>query len=160
MAKASWIFNTNIDDTVPLYLRVTLGVILFPHGAQKLVGWFGGFGFDGTIGFFTDTIGLPWIIGFLVILIEFFGALALIMGFTTRIMALGTLAIMLGAIWTSHLEFGFFMNWSGNQPGEGYEYHLLVIAIALIMRGGGKWAIDSLFVNRNKNIQSARLATA
>ena len=129
-----------------LILRLTLGLVMFPHGAQKLLGWFGGSGFEGTMGFFTQKMGLPWIIAFLVIMGEFFGSLWLLAGFLTRFTAASFIVIMLGAIVTTHLKIGFFMNWFGQQQGEGYEYHLLMIGIglALLMTGAGKWSIDRL----------------
>ena len=137
------IFQTN-DNTATTIIRVVLGLILFPHGAQKLLGWFGGYGFDGTMGFLTGSIGLPWIFAFLVIMIEFAGAFALIFGIGTRIVAVGIISLFTGIIFTSHAQNGFFMNWAGNQTGEGYEYHLLVIgmAIALLVSGAGKWSVD------------------
>src|SRR5262245_2366172 len=99
------------DAWAPLPLRVALGVVMFPHGAQKLLGWWGGYGFDGTLGFLTGTIGLPWLLAVGVILIEFFAPLLLLAGVGTRAAAAGILAIMLGAIATVHAPFGFFMNW-------------------------------------------------
>ncbi len=137
------IFQTN-ENTTATIIRIVLGAILFPHGAQKLLGWFGGYGFNGTMGFLTGTAGLPWLIAFLVIAIEFFGALALIFGFATRIIAVGIIVLFAGIIFTSHLNNGFFMNWSGQLQGEGFEYHLLVIgmAIALLVSGAGKWSVD------------------
>ena len=133
--------NENYTSTI---IRIFLGVILFPHGAQKLLGWFGGYGFNGTMGFLTGTIGLPWILALLVILIEFFGAIALIFGFATRIVAVGIISLFTGIIFTAHFSNGFFINWSGQQQGEGYEYHLLIIgmAIALLVSGAGKWSVD------------------
>ena len=137
------LFKTN-ENTAATIIRIVLGVILFPHGAQKLLGWFGGYGFDGTMGFLTGTAGLPWIIAFLVIILEFFGALALIFGFATRLVSAGFIALFAGIIFTSHASNGFFMNWSGQLPGEGYEYHLLVIgmSLALLVNGAGKWSVD------------------
>jgi len=137
------IFNTN-NDLTGLILRLTLGLILFPHGAQKMLGMFGGYGFSGTMGFFTDTMHLPWIIGFLVIIIEFVGALSLIAGFASRIWAALTIILFTGIILTSHLDNGFFMNWFDNQKGEGYEYHLLIIglSLALFVNGSGKLSVD------------------
>lgn len=135
--------NGNMASTV---LRIVLGLIIFPHGAQKLFGWFGGFGFEGTMGFFTGTIHLPWIIGFGVIMIEFFGALMLIAGMVTRFIALLVIVNFAGIIFTSHIANGFFMNWFGNQAGEGYEYHLLIIGMAgsLFISGAGKFSVDKL----------------
>ena len=136
------LFKTN-ENTAATIIRIVLGAILFPHGAQKLLGWFGGYGFDGTMGFLTGTAGLPWIIAFLVIIIEFFGALALIFGFATRIVATGVILLFAGIL-LMHLQNGFFMNWNGQQAGEGFEYHLLVIgmSLALLVSGAGKWSID------------------
>jgi putative oxidoreductase len=144
------IFQTGESNATAI-LRVVLGITLFPHGAQKLLGWFGGYGFNGTMGFLTGAAGLPWIIAFLVIVIEFFGALALIFGFATRIVAVGIIALFAGIVFTSHLQNGFFMNWAGNQGGEGYEYHLLVIgiALALLVSGAGKWSVDHALQNKN-----------
>jgi len=137
------IFQTN-ENTTATIIRIVLGAILFPHGAQKLLGWFGGYGFSGTMGFLTGTAGLPWVVAFLVITIEFFGALALLLGFATRVVAIGIIVLFAGIIFTSHLNNGFFMNWSGQLQGEGYEYHLLVIgmALALLISGAGKWSVD------------------
>jgi len=127
-----------------LILRVMLGVVMFPHGAQKLLGWFGGFGFSGTMGFFTGTMHLPWIVAFLVIIGESFGSLGLLLGFLTRFTAASFAVIMIGAIETVHWPNVFFMNWAGKQAGEGFEYHLLVIgmSLALLLAGGGKWSVD------------------
>ena len=132
------------DSWTGLILRLTLGLVMFPHGAQKLLGWYGGFGFDGTIGFFTQQMGMPWAIAFLVILGESLGSVALLGGLLTRFTAASMGVIMLGAITMVHLPHGFFMNWFGKQQGEGYEYHLLVIGIvaALLVTGAGRWSID------------------
>ena len=138
------------DSWSLLVIRVVLGVVIFAHGAQKLLGWFGGYGFSGTMGFFTQQIGVPAFIGFLVIMIEFFGSLALIVGFLARLAALGVSAVMLGAIFTVHIHNGFFMNWSGQQAGEGYEYHLLVLAIcaAIVIGGAGAGSLDAALSRR------------
>jgi len=121
-----------------------LAVVIFPHGAQKVLGWFGGYGWDGTMGYLTGTIGLPTALAALVILIEFLGPVALLLGLCTRFAALGVLAVMVGAVQTVHRANGFFMNWTGKQGGEGYEYHLLAIgiALALILLGGGALSVD------------------
>jgi len=139
---------TNAEWT-GLILRVALGAMIFPHGAQKLLGWFGGHGFKGTMGFFTGN-GLPAIVAFTVIMAEFFGALMLVAGVGTRIAALGIGAVMLGAALTAHASNGFFMNWAGKQAGEGVEFFILAvgIALALIVSGGGKFSIDALISNR------------
>ena len=144
------IFNTS-ESLAPLAIRVMLGLVVFPHGAQKLLGWFGGYGFSGTMGFFTVTIGLPWLVGFLVIILESIGAFALISGFATRIVAVCYLILALGIVFTSHIQHGFFMNWFGNQQGEGYEYFILWIgmAVSLIITGAGKYSIDGKFISKN-----------
>ena len=132
------------DNTATAILRLVLGVVFFAHGAQKMLGWFGGFGFSGTMGFFTGTMHIPAPLAFLAIAAEFFGSLGLILGFLTRIAALGIATNMVVAIATVHSAVGFFMNWNGTQKGEGYEMHLLVLAMTafLIIRGGGAFSID------------------
>jgi len=143
------LFQTD-DGWTGLILRLTLGLVMFPHGAQKLLGWFGGFGFNGTMGFFTQKMELPWLIALLIIIGESFGSVALLAGFLTRFTAASLAVIMLGAIALVHLPNGFFMNWFGQQQGEGYEYHLLVIGIAaaLLVTGGGKWSVDRTVMER------------
>jgi putative oxidoreductase len=140
------------DDVAPLVMRVMLGIVFFPHGAQKVLGWFGGYGLDGTLNFFTQTMGIPLVIALLVIAAEFLGALGLIFGFMTRVAALGVASVMAGAIFMVHLPHGFFMNWAGKQAGEGFEYHLLAIAlaVALMIVGGGKGSVD-LLLSRKHN---------
>jgi len=137
------IFATE-DNTATAILRLVLGVVIFAHGAQKMLGWFGGFGFSGTMGFFTGTMHIPAPFAFLAIAAEFFGGLGLILGFLTRIAAFGIAVNMVVAIKTVHSAFGFFMNWSGTQKGEGFEYHLLVLATTafLMMRGAGAFSVD------------------
>ena len=137
------LFQTE-DETATMILRVLLGVVFFPHGMQKLLGLFGGYGFSGTYGFFTDSMGIPAIFAVLAILAEGLGCLGLLSGFLTRLSAFGIGTNMVVAVLMIHHKFGFFMNWDGKQPGEGIEYHILVIAIALalIIKGGGKWSID------------------
>jgi len=137
------LMSTSNDVTLTT-LRLVMGVIYFAHGAQKMLGWFGGYGFSGTMGFFTHQVGLPAPVAFLVIVTEFFGGLGLIFGFLTRIPALGIGVEMIVAIFMVHLPNGFFMNWYGSQKGEGYEYHLLAIAAAatLFLRGAGPFSVD------------------
>jgi putative oxidoreductase len=132
------------DNTATAILRLVLGVVMFAHGAQKMLGWFGGYGFSGTMGFFTGTMHIPAPLAFLAIAAEFFGGLGLIVGFLTRIAAFGIATNMIVAIATVHAPFGFFMNWSGTQKGEGFEYHLLTLALTtfLMIRGAGVFSID------------------
>jgi putative oxidoreductase len=124
--------------------RVALGVVMFPHGAQKALGWFGGYGLEGTMGFLTGTIGLPAVLAAGVIAIEFLAPLFLLVGLATRPAALGIAAVMVGAVVTVHAPFGFFMDWAGTQGGEGFEYHLLALALAgvLLVLGGGRLSLD------------------
>ena len=130
------------DDGVATLLRLVLGIVIFPHGAQKVLGWFGGHGFNATLQGMSKMLP-AWLV-VLVMLAEFAGSLGLIVGFLTRIAAFGIGCVMVGAILTVHSKIGFFMNWSGKQPGEGFEYHLIAIAIAiaLMIRGGGSASID------------------
>ena len=137
---------TNSTDITALIARLALGIVVFPHGAQKLLGWFGGYGFEGTMGFLTGTAGLPWIVALLVILIEFFGALFLIAGFATRLAAIGIIGNFLGVVITSHVNNGFFMNWySQPNKGEGTEYFILLFGLAIIslIAGGGRASVDA-----------------
>lgn len=138
------------NDIALTTLRLVLGVVFFAHGAQKMLGWFGGYGFSGTMGYLTHSVHLPAPAAFLVICTEFFGGLGLIFGLLTRIAALGIGIEMIGALLTAHLANGFFMNWAGNQKGEGYEYHLLAIAIAgvLLSRGAGAFSIDRALASK------------
>jgi putative oxidoreductase len=132
------------NDPGALIARVVLGAVMLPHGAQKLLGWFGGYGFSGTMDFFTQSLGIPALLAFLVIVAESFGALALITGLLGRVAAFGVGAVMVGAVLMSHLRNGFFMNWYGNQAGEGFEYHLLALGLALVVlvRGSGALSVD------------------
>ena len=131
------------SGVVGLIPRITLTIVMFPHGAQKVLGWLGGHGFRGTMKFFTDS-GIPAGLALLAIAAEFLRPLGLAVGLLTRVAALGITCVMLVAIATVHWPHGFFMNWYGNQKGEGFDYHLLVlgIAITLIMVGGGAWSLD------------------
>lgn len=142
---------TNSQNNTALIARLALGIVVFPHGAQKLLGWFGGYGFDGTMGFLTAGAGLPWIIALLVIMIEFFGALFLIAGFATRLAALGIIGNFIGVVATSHLGNSFFMNWY-KQPnqGEGLEYFILLFGLAIIsfIAGGGKASVDAAITSK------------
>ena len=134
---------TTSNDVALTTLRLVLGIVFFAHGAQKMLGWFGGFGFHGTMGFF-EHMGMPAPVALLIICTEFYGGLGLIVGLLTRIAALGIGVEMIGAIFMVHLPNGFFMNWMGTQKGEGFEYHLLAIAIAaaLLLRGAGAFSVD------------------
>lgn len=138
------------DDNVAAFIaRVTLGLVIFPHGAQKLLGWFGGYGFTGTMKAMTE-MGFPSFLVVLLILTESIGALLLVAGFLSRIDALGIAVIMLVAVVKVHMANGFFMNWFGTQKGEGFEYHLLALglALAVMVVGGGRWSVDRALSTR------------
>jgi len=154
------LITTNDNPATPI-LRLVLGVVFFAHGAQKLLGWFGGPGFSGTMGMFTGYLHIPAPLAFLAIAAEFFGGLGLILGFLTRIAAFGIAVNMLVAIATVHHSYGFFMNWTGTQKGEGFEYHLLVLAITayLIIRGAGAFSVDRAIAAESP-VAQARLARA
>jgi putative oxidoreductase len=147
------LFATNNNNLAATIARTTIGTVLLAHGAQKLLGWFGGYGFEGTMRYFTGTAALPWLVGFLVIVIEFFGSLSLIIGFATRIWSIAIFILTLGIIETVHFQFGFFMNWFGNQKGEGFEYFLLMLGLAgsLIFSGGGMLSVDSFLVRKKRD---------
>ena len=132
------------SDWSPLVIRLALAVSMFPHGAQKLLGWFGGYGFSGTMGFFTESMGIPAALAFLVIIAESLGAVALFVGALSRVAAFGIGITMTVAMFMGHTANGFFMNWYSNQAGEGFEYHLLAIGLAIItlVSGGGKLSLD------------------
>jgi putative oxidoreductase len=131
------------NDVALTILRAVLGVVFLAHGSQKMLGLFGGFGFHATMGFFTH-MGMPAPLAFLIICTEFFGGLGLIVGLLTRIASLSIAGLMIGAIFMVHLPNGFFMNWMGNQKGEGFEFHLLALAMAaaLLLRGAGAFSLD------------------
>jgi putative oxidoreductase len=144
------IFRTRNDFALAIP-RLILGIVFFPHGAQKMLGWFGGAGFHGTIGY-LESQGIPALFAFLAMAAEFFGSLGLILGFLGRIAAFGIAVNMLVAIATVHLRNGFFMNWTGNQKGEGFEFHLLVLGIALLVMtaGSGAASLDWI-IYKNKS---------
>jgi putative oxidoreductase len=137
------IFKTNYDWT-GLVTRFTLAIIMIPHTIQHTLGGLGGYGYTNLMGYFTETLHIPWIFAFLVIAIEVVTPLLLIIGFASRISAVLLIVLMIGIILTSHIQFGFFMNFLGNQKGEGYEYHLLYIglSIVLLLNGSGKYSVD------------------
>ncbi len=133
-------------------LRLALGLVILPHGLQKAFGWFGGYGFQPTLGFFA-TMGIPAFLGVLVILTETLGSLALIAGIGTRLAAFATGSTMVVAALMVHRANGFFMNWAGNQKGEGFEFHILATAIAaaLVIGGAGRWSADRALASNENN---------
>jgi putative oxidoreductase len=149
------------NDIATAILRLVLGAIFFAHGAQKMLGWFGGYGFTGTMGFFTGVMHIPAPFAFLAIAAEFFGGLGLIFGVLTRVAAFGIFSNMVVAVAMVHHQFGFFMNWTGAQKGEGYEYHLLILAasVFLMIRGAGAVSVDRLLSSpANNRIKSQALS--
>ena len=151
------LFTTNPTNVTALVARLALGITIFPHGAQKLVGWFGGYGFTGTMSFLTGGAHLPWMIALLVILTESIGAIMLIAGLATRFAALAIIINFIGVVVTSHLHNGFFMNWF-MQPntGEGLEYFILLFGLAIIslIAGGGKASIDAALITKTDKSSS------
>jgi putative oxidoreductase len=126
--------------------RIVLGIIFFGHGAQKMLGWYGGPGLASSMRTFTEHLHLPSTLAFLVIAGELFGGIGLIVGLFSRIAALFIALTMVGAIATVHFRFGLFLNWFGSQEGHGIEYHLLAIALALVVvaKGSGAFSVDHL----------------
>ena len=137
------LFSTANDPTLTV-VRLILGAVFFAHGAQKMLGWFGGHGFSATMAFFTHNMGIPAFLAFLAIAAEFFGGLGLLVGLLGRVAAFGILCNMVVAIVMVSGHVGFFMNWFGAQKGEGYEYHLLAIAlcVTILVKGSGAFSID------------------
>lgn len=137
------LMSTTDDFTVTI-LRVLFGVVFFAHGAQKALGWFGGFGFTGTMGFFTQKLNIPAPLAVLAIAAEFLGGMGLLVGLLSRVAAFGIACNMVVAVYMIHRHFGFFANWYGQQKGEGFEFHLLSVAIALfiMIKGSGALSLD------------------
>jgi len=145
-------FSTDVNNWSLLISRLALGVVILPHGMQKALGMFGGYGFSGTLGAF-ESMGMPMLVGVLVILAEFVGSIGVILGAGTRFMAFSIFLTFSGAMFLGgHVNNGFFMNWFGAQAGEGIEYFILVIgiAISLIISGSGKFSVDNLI---SKNLK-------
>jgi putative oxidoreductase len=152
LARAVGIVAGTDGSRTQALLRWTLAAVLFPHGAQHALGWFGGYGFAGTHQWMTGTLGFPSGLAALAIVTELLAPLALLVGAGGRLAALGLVGLMLGAL-STHVSNGFFMNWFGALPAgsEGFEYHILVIAIALavVLRGSGAWSVDRVLARRS-----------
>ncbi len=133
---------TSNDFTLTI-ARLVMGVVFFAHGAQKALGWFGGPGYGATMSGFAHN-GIPALFAFLAIVAEFLGGLGLIFGLLTRVAAFGIMCNMAVAVAMVHLTNGLFMNWTGRQPGEGFEFHLLALALGfiLLVRGAGPLSVD------------------
>ena len=137
-------------DLMLTLLRLILGIVFFAHGAQKMLGWFGGAGFSRQMAIFEGPFNIPAPFAFLAICAEFFGGLGLLLGFLTRIAAFGIMVNMVVAIFKVHVPNGFFMNWGGRQKGEGFEFHLLAIAMLLVVmiQGAGAVSVDKTLESR------------
>ena len=142
------LFSTDADWTQTI-VRLVLGVVFFAHGAQKLLGWYGGPGLKPTISMMHEHLGLPVPIALLTVAAEFLCGLGLIFGLLGRVAAVGIAFIMFAAIFMVHARNGFFLNWFGDRKGHGYEYHLLAIALAavIVARGSGAASLHRLFIN-------------
>jgi putative oxidoreductase len=141
------------DRVAPMIARLALALVIFPHGAQKLLGWFGGGGLTATVSSFGQQYHVPNVIAIVVTFAEFFGAIGLLFGLLGRIAAFGIACVMVGAIALVSSHVGFFMNWSGGQAGEGVEYHLAVIGLALVVMiaGSGKASVDRALTPRSRS---------
>lgn len=140
------LIRTNGNNWAGLFARLAIAITIFPHGAQKLLGWFGGGGFEGTMAYMTQGAGLPWLVGLLVILIEFFGTLLLLVGLFTRVAAFAVGVNFVGVLFSAIIHNGFFMNWASQEgKGEGIEYFILLFGLIIIslLAGGGKASIDA-----------------
>ncbi|EMO52226.1 DoxX family protein [Leptospira noguchii] len=142
-------FFSTKESFFPLLLRLGLSICIFPHGAQKLLGWFGGAGYETSMDYLVNTAQFPTALSTLAIVSEFFGSIGILLGFCTRLSAFGITCTLAVAGWT-HKEIGFFMNWFGNQNGEGFEYHILSVSmgLSLLLFGGGSWSLDSWIYDR------------
>ena len=148
------ILATDPENYLAFIARLTLGIVIFPHGAQKLLGWFGGYGFNITMGFLTGQAHLPAFLAFLVIITESVGALLLVFGAFTRLASFAIIVNFIGVVVTSHIHNGFFMNWYMQaNKGEGLEYFILLFGLALItlLAGGGKASVDAAIINNSIN---------
>ncbi|GAB4486116.1 MAG: DoxX family protein [Thermodesulfovibrionales bacterium] len=134
-----------------LFARVALGVVMLPHGSQKVLGLFGGQGYEKTLEAFTRMGFLPILVIALMVS-EFLGSIFLIAGFMTRLWALAIGISMATCAYLNHFKNGFFMNWFGAQQGEGFEFHILVVGLALclVVGGGGAFSLDKKIAGGKK----------
>jgi putative oxidoreductase len=139
------LFSTGPDWTLA-FIRIVLGLVFFAHGAQKVLGWFGGAGLKETLKTMHEFLHLPIPLAFLAVMTEFLGGAGLIVGLLSRVAAIGICVTMLSAIAMVHGRNALFMNWLGDRKGHGFEYHLLAIAlaIAIVVRGSGAASLDRL----------------
>src|SRR6202035_4596794 len=139
----AWILETDGDWVIAI-ARIVLGVVFFAHGAQMALGWFGGAGLQSTVRAFRENLRIPAPLAMLAVAAEFLGGLGLIVGLLSRVAALGIAVVMMVALFAVHRKFGFFMNWYGDKRGHGVEYHILVLALAMlvIVKGAGPLSLD------------------
>jgi putative oxidoreductase len=149
------------SDWIVGVARIVLGIIFFAHGAQKMFGWYGGPGLASSMRTFVEHLHLPPTLAFLVIAGELFSGVGLIVGLFSRIAALVIALTMVGAIATVHFRFGLFLNWFGTKEGHGIEYHLLTIALALIIvaQGAGAFSLDRLLHDHISGTEQSQEAT-
>jgi putative oxidoreductase len=148
------------NDVAATAARLALGVVIFPHGAQKALGWFGGGGFESNMAGF-QSMGIPLPFAFLAIVAEFAGSIGLMLGCLTRVAAFGIGCNMVFAALLVSRPYGFFMNWYGTQQGEGYEFHVLAIGLALVLmiRGGGALSVDRASTSATGRLRSGSSET-
>jgi len=146
-------------ESAPFVARLVLGAVMFPHGAQHALGWFGGYGFSGTLAWMSGTLGFPAAFAALAIVVELLAPFALVLGLGGRVAAVGIGGLMLGAA-STHAANGFFMNWFGTLPAgtEGFEYHVVVLALAAVVaiEGSGRLSVDGLIAGRIASRRDAR----
>src|ERR1700694_548637 len=150
----TWLLTTD-GDWVTTIIRIVLGIVFFAHGAQMTLGWFGGTGLQTTVRIFREQLQIPAPLAVLAVAAEFLGGLGLIVGLLSRVAALGIAMVMCVALFAVHRKFGFFMNWYGDKKGHGIEYHILVLALAMlvIFKGGGALSLDQA-LSRHLGTQS------
>jgi putative oxidoreductase len=131
-------------------IRLAAGIMIFPHGLQKAFGVWGGRGLSGQLEFFQHHDHIPLVFAFLAIMAELLGGIGLITGFLTRVAAFGLLCNMTIGPYISNLQYGYFLNWTGQQKGEGIEFHILAAAMALtiVARGAGAFSVDRLLMKK------------
>lgn len=150
MSSNSVLTKPLANSSPALLLRLGLGVIFFAHGAQKVLGWFGGYGLAASLGYFENILGISAPLFYLAAFTEFLGGIAIILGLFSRVFAIGYFIEMLVALFKVHVPVGFFMNWgSVAGRGEGYEFILALLAMsfAVVLLGPGEYSLDYLIAN-------------
>ena len=152
MASRTWqrLVRTSNDPTLTV-ARLMLALVFLGHGSQKMFGLFGGLGYPRTLQMFEETMGIPPVLTTMAMVAEVFGGFGLLIGLLTRVAAIGVLIVMIVAPLANGLYVRFFMNWTGRNPGEGFEYHLLAIALILVVlvHGAGALSVDRYLSSRD-----------